>query len=159
MVRWQGSLSTSDPPPASPYGQRAKLEKNIQNLLIVICMPAGAALLSIARLLLPFDILLDVAVRLRCSSDTYCSLFQSGRGGGGLQVSVLIEHVGLSCTQTPNEHQEEESPQFLMPAIKFPEKLRIKSGIAPPTPTPTTPGSFLLLLLLQLPIDGWMEEQ
>ena len=39
-------------------------------------------LLSIAPFFQPFDILLDVGVCLRCSSDTYCSLFQREREGG-----------------------------------------------------------------------------
>lgn len=43
MGRCQSFLSTLDPPLTRPCGQRAKFEKNIQNLLIVICMPAGAA--------------------------------------------------------------------------------------------------------------------
>lgn len=67
-------------PPASPSGMWRKFEKNIQNLLLVICMPRGARLLSIAPFFQPFDILLDVAVCLRCSSDTYCSLFHRQKG-------------------------------------------------------------------------------
>lgn len=39
-------------------------------------------LLSIAPFFQPFDILLDVGVCLRCSSDTYCSLFQREKERG-----------------------------------------------------------------------------
>lgn len=96
-------LFSSDQHSCSPLGHvGGKFEKNIQNLLLVICMPRGARLLSIAPFFKPFDILLDVGVRLRCSSDTYCSLFQRERERED-GVSVLIDRVGLCCTQTPNK--------------------------------------------------------
>lgn len=104
--------------PTFASGVWRKFEKNIQNLLLVICMPCGARLLSIAPFFQPFDILLDVGVCLRCSSDTYCSLFQKEREGerGGERgregAGLLIERVGLSCTQTPNKRGA-EFPQVL----------------------------------------------
>lgn len=76
LVRLSFKHFTSHQHPSFPSGTWRKFEGNIQNLLLLICMPGGARLLSIAPFLQPFDIPLDVGVCLRWSSDTYCSLFQ-----------------------------------------------------------------------------------
>lgn len=96
-------LTPPPPPPLYPSSIWRKFEKKIQNLLLVISMPGGAWLLSIAPFFQPFDILLDV-VCVKVQPRHILFIISEGRKAGKGGVGLLIERVRSCCTQTPYKH-------------------------------------------------------
>lgn len=96
-------IRLTPPTPLSPSGIWRKFEKKIQNLLLVISMPGGTWLLSIAPLFQPFDILLDV-VCVKVQPRHILFIISEGRKNGKRGVGLLIERVRSCCTQTPHTH-------------------------------------------------------